>query len=174
MFKSFQISRFPNKRSGIIQSFTQVQLRKSRQEYINITASFHFGLPTFATQPRSIHNPIRSNMKYAVVALLVCAGTLATGRVLPGSFNDDNLRLERFDSLTNVSLAHGVTAGPPAGPTPLPAPASDELWSKCKCKGEMLLRGMAATDAEAGQLLTPPRDSARSEFNDWPGKQRLV
>jgi hypothetical protein len=37
-----------------------------------------------------------------------------------------------------------------------------------------LLEGMRVSDYDAGQLLTPPRTSARSDFNDFPRTSLLV
>ncbi|KAH7388663.1 hypothetical protein BKA66DRAFT_440340 [Pyrenochaeta sp. MPI-SDFR-AT-0127] len=53
-----------------------------------------------------------------------------------------------------------------------PQPANEELWCKSVAKGTMLLNAMSYSDADAGQLFMPPRDSARSyweldDLEEW-------
>ncbi|KAK3203143.1 hypothetical protein GRF29_112g307935 [Pseudopithomyces chartarum] len=53
----------------------------------------------------------------------------------------------------------------------LPGPGGSTDWDKAVCKGHLLLKMMAGTDSEAGQLLTPPIASVRSRFqsiSDFP------
>jgi hypothetical protein len=49
-----------------------------------------------------------------------------------------------------------------------PPVAADDLWQKALCKGTNLVKGMSGSDNEAGQIFNPPRDSAKSEFNNFP------
>lgn len=46
-----------------------------------------------------------------------------------------------------------------------PLPASDELWCKSVSKGTTLMNAMTYTDEDAGQIFSPPRDTARSDYN---------
>ncbi|KAF1994265.1 hypothetical protein P154DRAFT_581961 [Amniculicola lignicola CBS 123094] len=50
-----------------------------------------------------------------------------------------------------------------------PDPSTDEDWNKLKCKGTTLIQMMDGDDKEAGQLFSPPIDSAESAFTDFPG-----
>lgn len=50
---------------------------------------------------------------------------------------------------------------------PLPYPyATDEIYFKYQCKGEAFYKAMHGSDSEAGQLFTPARQTAESEFSD--------
>ncbi|ORY01812.1 hypothetical protein BCR34DRAFT_636686 [Clohesyomyces aquaticus] len=50
---------------------------------------------------------------------------------------------------------------------PVP-PASDDVWNKAVCKGAQLLSQLSASDHDAGQMFTPPRSSAESDFLAYP------
>jgi hypothetical protein len=111
-------------------------------------------------------------MRIAVIKILAGVCTLAAGRALPGN--------GRFFDIADIHPMPGAPlnasqawTGGIAGTAALPSPASDELWGKCKCKGEMLTRGMTATDAEAGKLVDPPQDSVQSKFTDFPSTSFL-
>lgn len=47
-----------------------------------------------------------------------------------------------------------------------PLPANNDQWQSAVCKGKTLIQAMRLPHDEAGQLFTPPRASAESEFND--------
>jgi hypothetical protein len=91
-------------------------------------------------------------MKLSPRILATTLFALAHARALP-----DN------DFHPNASLPLTVHTG-----QGLPRPADDTLWNQCRIKGCNLLEGMVRPDHEAGQLLTPPRDSAQSPFKDFP------
>lgn len=46
-----------------------------------------------------------------------------------------------------------------------PLPANEELWCKSVSKGTTLMNAMTYTDEDAGQTFSPPRDTARSDYN---------
>ncbi|ORY17260.1 hypothetical protein BCR34DRAFT_51085 [Clohesyomyces aquaticus] len=46
--------------------------------------------------------------------------------------------------------------------------ADDATWKKAKCKGAKLLEMMRADSKAAGQMFDPPRETAESEFKDFP------
>lgn len=105
-------------------------------------------------------------MKVSVFALLATAGTLVAGRAIPDTFPFLSQRESPFDPLHNSSLpGTGNTAGTTVT---LPPPASDALWSKCRCKGQMLTHGMSSSDKDAGALLDPPQNTAQSRFTRFP------
>lgn len=45
-------------------------------------------------------------------------------------------------------------------------PASNNVWTRAQCKGEQFVKAFPMSDANAGQLYTPPRTSAQSR---WTG-----
>lgn len=55
-----------------------------------------------------------------------------------------------------------------------PGPGGSTDCDKAVCKGHLLLKMMAGTDSEAGQLLTPPIASARSRFQSISGMYPLA
>ena len=55
-----------------------------------------------------------------------------------------------------------------------PPPAADDvLWNKALEKGDTLMQGCKSSDKEAGKLLTPPKQSAQSTFQNFPRKSTL-
>jgi hypothetical protein len=82
-----------------------------------------------------------------------------------------NTTLEAFDKVSKHNLP------PPVPPRPAPRPpkepylglydnADDDAWNKAKCKGANFVRAMRGSDRDAGQVFSPPRDSAASEFEN--------
>jgi hypothetical protein len=47
---------------------------------------------------------------------------------------------------------------------PIPAPASDELWEKSKCKGRKFMAQMSYSDFDVGQVLPVPQNTAQSPW----------
>lgn len=87
-------------------------------------------------------------------------------RVLPDAFPFLFPRDSSIDPLRNSTLVGiGTTAGAAVA---LPGPASDALWSKCRCKGQMLTHGMIRSDKDAGKMFDPPLDTVQSRFRDFP------
>ncbi|KAF2748228.1 hypothetical protein M011DRAFT_486081 [Sporormia fimetaria CBS 119925] len=104
-----------------------------------------------------------SSPKSLIVALLTVLGST---RQLPGP--------PYFRNSTPHDLPHGALAGDLGAQAGdlwnSPPPADDGQWSKAICKGKTLLTGMRSSDLDAGLLLNPPRQSARSEFVDFPNE----
>lgn len=83
--------------------------------------------------------------------------TLASARVAPHRVEDHNI--------SAATGGDGVTPAAPFAPLPYP-PASDAVWTTCKCRGENFWTAMHASSEEAGGLFKPPRGSAESGFTD--------
>jgi hypothetical protein len=47
---------------------------------------------------------------------------------------------------------------------PIPAPASDDLWEKAKCKGRKFMAQMSYSDFDVGQALPVPQNTAQSPW----------
>jgi hypothetical protein len=45
-----------------------------------------------------------------------------------------------------------------------PAPASDAVWEKAKCKGRKFMMQMSLSDYDVGQMLPTPQDTAQSPW----------
>jgi hypothetical protein len=97
-------------------------------------------------------------MQLLYLALL--AGLTLGGAMLPVGLSQVNHQDNQAPELAN--LTHVVKRW---GPAP---PCDDRTWTNAVCKGQRLLLMMAATDAQAGLLLTPPRSSAKSRFDRFP------
>lgn len=66
-------------------------------------------------------------------------------------------------NISNVA----VTAGDDSRPLYLPyPPATDDLYNKCKCKGENFRKAIHSSSADAGKLFNPSRDSSESTHTD--------
>ncbi|KAF1963713.1 hypothetical protein CC80DRAFT_541629 [Byssothecium circinans] len=92
-----------------------------------------------------------------IAAAIMCITAIAA-RSLPSSLG--NIR----DASFNPSASgHGLIK---RWKTPLPA--DDEVWDKAVCEGRNLLTEMKGSDVEAGATYHPPKDSAVSEFENFP------
>lgn len=82
-----------------------------------------------------------------------------------------------IDATKNFTILAGG-APPPVPPRPAPKPpkgelnlplyasASDAVWEKAECKGGNFVKAMHISDREAGQLFSPPRDTASNEWEN--------
>jgi hypothetical protein len=78
-----------------------------------------------------------------------------------------------FSELSNLDIStifvdhHDGSEGPNhqrrwAGP--VPAPASDDLWEKSKCKGRKFMAQMSYSDFDVGQVLPVPQNTVQSPW----------
>jgi hypothetical protein len=108
-------------------------------------------------------------MHFLIVTVLSCLLAFATSRVVPEVPSSFTVPAPRFTPpiiriLPNLTIP-GLGGDNPWEWKP-PLPADDGQWQRATCKGKTLLQSMRLPDNEAGQLFTPPRDSAESEFRD--------
>jgi hypothetical protein len=94
---------------------------------------------------------------------LITLSNLCLARFLPGTNQFINLTLKPNRGALNLNLS---TQAPPTWN--LPKLATDEVWETLVCKGRKLMEAFRYSDSLAGLLLTPPRDSVKSRFQDFP------
>lgn len=109
-------------------------------------------------------------MRLAIVGLWALAALVASDARHVSSFNLTGLSsppsLPRpRDAASNASIPDTAGVGVP----PPPPPPTVDLWTRCKCKGDNLLKAMYASDKDAGQYFKPKREAAQSPFENYPG-----
>ena len=92
------------------------------------------------------------------------AGSLRRNNGSPSSTatpSNDTSSFRYFDDSSDLNPLAGPQFAWHGEP---PSPASDQVWSRYKCKGRKMLLQMSLSDFDVGQMLPSPQTTAQSPW----------